>query len=134
MWFKMCGPIKYVQVVLAMMRILVLLTVVMISLVPIFRYGETNIRHVNQTLRRDEWKKGGRMHPNENRPLPTTPREHVEPPRAVHKERNLYQNSEIQTDRSMTSSLRSRPPRPSAPVSADFFVSVPIFNETLSHR
>jgi len=106
------------------------------------RYGENQVRHYERGLRPDEWKKGGKRDPNEGRALPdiphSTPRREVRQPEApVYREEETRQfrarplgrlDNNMDLNSSIASSRRSQPLR------ADFFISVPIFNETLDHR
>ncbi|WAR04120.1 hypothetical protein MAR_019489 [Mya arenaria] len=121
------------------------------------RYGENEIHRVNQPLRLDQWKKRG-VNPNDGRPLPEVPqdvpheqsREAATPRQAPHYEREVargeprreqelrplrqkppvYRGDHVDLDSSIASSRRSTR---SQPLKADFFISVPIFNETLNH-
>lgn len=125
----------------------------------VHRYGETNIRHLD-TRPREHWQKGNKY---QGRQLPATPivevevephelrrqpesRTYMETQRSAGIQQNGYETPRsLRSQRTARSDrppsyrapappgeevLRQRPPRPKT---ADFFVSVPIFNETLNH-
>lgn len=102
------------------------------------RYGETNIRRANAPMPVDQWRKSRNSDPNQGRQLPQTPRENVVkeetysriPPQDPKKHT-------LQTEELLASTPKQpfgQQSRPSHPLKADFFVSVPIFTETLNHR
>ncbi|KAL4229276.1 hypothetical protein ACF0H5_012316 [Mactra antiquata] len=101
------------------------------------RYGETNIRRANAPLKMDQWKKNRVRDPNQGRPLPAEPQEHVV--RESHYQRLPPQDPKLRRFRSeemiaSTPKEYTQPqPRQNQPIKADFFVSVPIFTETLDH-
>lgn len=122
----------------------------------VHRYGETNIRHL-EARPREHWQSSSKY---QGRQLPTTPRPRVydeEPHQLRRKPAHLSNQTYTDTPRTTASqavsyrsprsdrgtpnyqapppprdeaAVRHRPPKPKT---ADFFLSVPIFNETLDH-
>ncbi|KAH3700596.1 uncharacterized protein LOC127860709 [Dreissena polymorpha] len=109
------------------------------------RYGETEIRFVGRGLPQRDMYKGKQKDLNRGRPLPEVPQEELRPEAPVrihqmHTQVATRQPEYNQLDTSMVSSkapsvISSKPPtyRSSKPISLDFFISVPIFNETFNH-
>ena len=89
-------------------------------------------------MKTDQWKKGYRD-PNAGRRLPDPPQEPVvENVRRQRPPSGRPPRNQFETEYHLSSTPRQPQPQPQRaykqPLTADFFISVPIFNETLDHR
>jgi hypothetical protein len=87
-------------------------------------------------MKQDQWRKGYKD-PNAGRRLPDPPQEPVVETVQRQRPPSGRPQRQFETEHHVSSTPRQQPlsqRKYKQPVSADFFISVPIFNETLDHR